>query len=252
MRLKIHPMTSQNSKMNMQGKNYLVVGGSSGIGLQIVKDLSSNGANVYAISRTKHSEFDGLNVQYQQVDVTQPNLQLEGMPKELHGLVYCPGSIQLKPFHRITEAEFTQAFHINVLGAFRILQACYRSLKKSKGASVVLFSTVASAQGMGFHASIATAKSALEGLAKSLAAEWANSRIRVNTIAPSLTDTPLAADLLATDSKKTAANNRHPLGRYGKAEDIAAGAMYLLSDASSWMTGQVLHIDGGLSSVRSL
>ena len=107
----------------MQGKNYLVVGGSSGIGLQIVKDLHSNGANIYALSRTKHPEFDSLNVQYQQGDVTQSDLKLEGMPKELHGLIYCPGSIQLKPFHRITEAEFTQAFQVNVLGAFRVLQA---------------------------------------------------------------------------------------------------------------------------------
>ena len=236
----------------MEGKNFLVVGGSSGIGLQIVRDLSANGANVYTASRTKHPDFDALKVNYQAVDGTSMEFGLEGLPKELHGVVYCPGTIQLKPFHRISEEEFLESYRINVLGVVRVLQACHRSLKKSKGASVVLFSTVASAQGMGFHASIATSKSAVEGLAKSLAAEWANNQIRVNTIAPSLTDTPLAADLLANESKQMAANKRHPLGRYGKSEDIAAAAMYLLSDKSGWMTGQVLHIDGGLSSIRGL
>ena len=236
----------------MQGKNFLVIGGSSGIGLQIVRDLTVNGANVYTASRTKHPDFDDLKVHYQEADVTSTTFNLKDLPKELHGLVYCPGTIQLKPFHRISEEDFMQSFRINVMGAVRTLQACYRSLKRSKGASVVLFSTVASAQGMGFHTSIASSKSAVEGLAKSLAAEWAASGIRVNTIAPSLTDTPLAADLLANESKQTAANKRHPLGRYGTAKDIAAGAMYLLSDNSTWVTGQVLHIDGGLSSIRSL
>ena len=236
----------------MQDKNILVIGGSSGVGLQIVRELASKGANVYTASRTKHDDFDELKIHYQPVDITSSEFELADLPKELHGLVYCPGTIRLKPFHRISEEEFLESFNINVMGAVRTLQACYRNLKKSKGASVVLFSTVAVAQGMGFHASVATSKSAIEGLAKSLAAEWANQSIRVNTIAPSLTDTPLAADLLASESKQETAKKRHPLGRYGTPKDIAAAAIYLLSDDSSWMTGQVLHLDGGLSNIRTL
>jgi NAD(P)-dependent dehydrogenase (short-subunit alcohol dehydrogenase family) len=103
---------------------------------------------------------------------------------------------------------------------------------------------------MGFHAGIASAKGAVEGLSRSLAAEWAPSKIRVNTIAPSLTDTPLASNLLSTPEKKEASDKRHPLGRIGAPEDLANAAFYLLSNNSSWMTGQILHLDGGMSSIK--
>jgi NAD(P)-dependent dehydrogenase (short-subunit alcohol dehydrogenase family) len=106
--------------------------------------------------------------------------------------------------------------------------------------------------GLGFHSSISSAKGAVEGLAKSLAAEWAPNKIRVNVVAPSLTDTPLASALLGNEDKKEASNKRHPLGRYGQPEDIAGAAVFLLSTDASWMTGQVLHLDGGMSSVKSM
>jgi NAD(P)-dependent dehydrogenase (short-subunit alcohol dehydrogenase family) len=165
-------------------------------------------------------------------------------------LVYCPGTINLKPFHRIAISDFQNEMDINFFGAVRVLQACLKGLKKSDSASVVLFSTVAVQTGMGFHAGIASAKGAVEGLTRSLAAEWAPSKIRVNSIAPSLTDTPLASNLLSTPEKKEASDKRHPLGRIGSPEDLANAAFYLLSENSSWMTGQILHLDGGMSSLK--
>jgi NAD(P)-dependent dehydrogenase (short-subunit alcohol dehydrogenase family) len=167
-------------------------------------------------------------------------------------LVYCPGSINLKPFHRFEIEDFRNDYEINVLGAVKVLQACLKPLKKSGSASVVLFSTVAVQVGLGFHASIASAKGAVEGLVKTLAAEWALSGIRVNAVAPSLTDTPLASQLLASDEKKEASKKRHPMGRYGSPDDIAGTVYYLLSEDSTWMTGQILHVDGGLSSVKTM
>lgn len=233
----------------MKGKNILVVGGSSGIGLSVVEQLAKLGANVIAISRTKVPEFDTWGVAYYPIDVTA-KFELNFLPKELHGLVYCPGTINLKPFHRLSEDEFRHDFEINIMGAIKVLQLSFRQLKRVRGASVVMFSTVASSIGMGFHSSVAMVKSGVEGLAKSLAAEWANSKVRVNVIAPSLTDTPLAANLLSTPEKQESSNKRHPIGRYGKPADIANAVVFLLSENSDWVTGQVLNVDGGLSSVK--
>ena len=226
----------------MKNKNVVVIGGNSGIGLSVVESLRAQGANVFTYSRSMSGE--------QALDVAQDFDNIPGLPETIDGLVYCPGTIMLKPFHRFSIEDFQQDYNINVLGAVRVLQACFKNLKKSGSASVVLYSTVAVSVGLGFHSSISSAKGAVEGLAKSLAAEWAPSKIRVNVVAPSLTDTPLAAQLLGTEDKKEASNKRHPLGRYGQAEDIAAATIYLLSEGASWMTGQVLHVDGGMSSVR--
>ena len=141
-------------------------------------------------------------------------------------------------------------YQINLLGAVKLIQSCLKRLKKSPtGASIVLFSTVAVKTGMAFHASVASAKGAVEGLTRSLAAEFAP-RIRVNAIAPSLTDTPLAQTLLSTDAKRQASAERHPLKRIGSTEEMARLAAHLLSDDAAWMTGQILHLDGGMSSLR--
>ncbi|WP_370539737.1 SDR family NAD(P)-dependent oxidoreductase [Algoriphagus sp. Y33] len=139
---------------------------------------------------------------------------------------------------------------INFFGAVKTLHACLKNLKKSKHASVVLYSTVAVQTGMGFHAGIASAKGAVEGLVRSLAAEWASNSIRVNAVAPSLTDTPLAKQLVSTDEKRAVSDKRHPLGRIGMPKDIAEATCFLLSDKSSWITGQILHVDGGMSSLK--
>jgi NAD(P)-dependent dehydrogenase (short-subunit alcohol dehydrogenase family) len=163
--------------------------------------------------------------------------------------VYCPGTINLKPFNRLTISDFQKDFQVNVLGAVQVLQTILPQLKK-EGASVVLFSTVAATLGMGFHASVAVSKAGVEGLTKSLAAEFATAKIRFNCIAPSLTDTPLAGNLLSTPEKREAADKRHPLGRIGTPEELAQAAIFLLSPQSSWITGQVWNIDGGMSAIK--
>jgi 3-oxoacyl-[acyl-carrier protein] reductase len=235
----------------MDTKHFLVVGGSSGIGLEIVKALHDKGNNVYVGSRTKDQLAELVDVHHLPLDVTVDPLNLEALPEVLNGLVYCPGTIRLKPFQRLTIDEFIEDIQVNFLGAVRTIQACISRLRKSKtGASVVLFSTVAVKSGMPYHASVAGAKAAVEGLTRSLAAEFAP-RIRFNAIAPSLTDTPLAQDLLSGEEKRQASADRHPLKRIGTPREIAALAVHLLSDASAWLTGQIIHIDGGMSALRT-
>ena len=231
----------------MQNKNYLVVGGSYGIGLEVVKLLAEAGATVHVASRTKEELPDLENVHHQFYDVLGED-KLE-LPDALHGLVYCPGSINLKPFRSLKPAAFREDFELNVVGAVKCLQAAQRTLQKTEGSSVVLFSTVAVNLGMPYHASVAAAKGALEGVAKSLAAEWAP-KVRVNCIAPSLTDTPLAARLLSSEERRNSSAERHPLKRLGTVSDIAEAVTFLLSNKSSWMTGQVLGVDGGISGVK--
>ena len=229
-------------------KHHLLIGGSSGIGLATARSLLAAGDHLTAACRNA-GPLAQLGVPVFPFDALAPELDPAGLPEVLDGLVYFPGSITLKPFHRLTADDFLQDFRVNFLGAVAAIQAALPALKKSGNASIVLFSTVAVAQGMPFHASIAAAKGAVEGLAKSLAAELAPG-IRVNVIAPSLTDTPLAAPLLNSDAKREAAAKRHPLQRVGSAEEVAALVAFLLSDASKSMSGQILRPDGGLSSLR--
>lgn len=226
----------------MKGKNIVIIGGNSGIGKSLASLLNSQGANLFLYSKSG----DGTT----RLDTSKDFEEIPNLPDVIDGLVYCPGTIQLKPFHRIKIEDFQGELDVNFFGAVRVLQACLKGLKKSDQASVVLYSTVAVQMGMGFHSGISSAKGAVEGLTRSLAAEWAPQLIRVNAIAPSLTDTPLATSLLSTPEKKEASDKRHPLGRVGTPEDIASATNYLLSKDSSWMTGQILHLDGGMSVLK--
>lgn len=171
------------------------------------------------------------------------------MPPKLDGLVYLPGTINLKPFRALKPIDFLHDFEVNVIGAVKVIQAALKPLKAGESSSVVLFSTVAVTQGMPFHSSVAASKGAIEGMARSLAAELAP-EVRVNVIAPSLTATPLASKLLSTPEKIEASAKRHPMQRVGKPEDISAMAAFLLGKQSSWITGQVIGVDGGLSQLR--
>lgn len=226
----------------MQGKNIVIIGGNSGIGKATADLLREAGAQLFLYSKSG----EGTTA----LDTGKDFEEIPGLPDVIDGVVYCPGTINLKPFHRISTQDFRNEMEVNFFGAVRVLQACLKGLKKSTSASVVLYSTVAVQTGMGFHAGIASAKGAIEGLTRSLAAEWAPSKIRVNAIAPSLTETPLASALLSSPEKKEASDKRHPLGRIGTSEDIAEATVFLLSPKSSWMTGQILHLDGGISNLK--
>ncbi len=236
--------------MSFAGKQILVVGGSSGIGLSTVKRLSAGGALVYNISR-RAGEYLPPGILHRNYDVLDENANIEGfLPDSLNGLVYSVGSINLKPFNRVSATDLLNDFRINVAGAVKIIQLALPALKRSGNASIVLVSTVAASVGMSFHASIATAKGAVNGLALSLAAEFAPIGVRVNAVAPSLTDTPLAAALLNSPERREASAGRHPLGRIGTPEDISAAITFLLSEQSSWVTGQIIGVDGGLGHLR--
>ena len=227
-------------------KNILIIGGSSGIGLQIVKKLNVE-HNVFVANRTNDS-LSGLNHQYIKVDVSKETLDPSGLPDSLDGLVYCPGSINLRPFRGLKPETFIEDFNLNVMGAVRSINAVLKNLNNSSQASIVLFSTVAVQIGMPFHSSVAVSKGAIEGLTRSLAAELAP-KISVNAIAPSLVNTPLAEKFLNSESKMERAIERHPLKKVGSAEEIANFAIHLLFN-SSWMTGQILGIDGGIGSTK--
>lgn len=172
------------------------------------------------------------------------------MPERLDGLVYCPGNIQLKPFNRFSTNDFIDDFRLQVTGAVKVLQQAYPALRKGDRSGVVLFSTVAVTTGMPYHSLVSSSKGAVEGLVRSLAAEWAP-HVRVNGIAPALTDTPLASSILSTPEKREASALRHPMKRVGMPEDIASMASFLIGAEASWITGQIMHVDGGMSALRS-
>ena len=228
-------------------KTYLLIGGSYGIGNDIIDQLPK-GSEIIVASRSSEG-LAGKPVKHIAFNVIEDTLPLEQLPSKIDGFVYCPGSINLRPFRGLKPEAFYNDFEVNVMGAVRCLQSIQPLLAASEQASVVLFSTVAVQTGMPFHASVAVSKGALEGLARSLAAEWAP-KVRVNVIAPSITDTPLANRFLNNDAKKEKASLRHPLKRIGTTEDVANMATFLLTDKSSWMTGQVLGLDGGMSSLN--
>ena len=232
----------------IENKNILIIGGSSGIGLALAELLASNN-NIYVASRSNEN-VKHLNVQHITFDATQEELDTSGLPDHLDGFVYCPGSINLRPFKGLKLDAFQIDFEINVLGAVRSLKSVLGHLSASGDAAVVFFSTVAVQTGMPFHSSVASSKGAIEGLTRSLAAEFAP-KIRVNAIAPSLVDTPLSSKFLNNEAKIDKANERHPLGRVGSAIEIAQATAFLLGKESGWMTGRVLQLDGGIGNLKT-
>lgn len=228
---------------------YLLIGGSHGIGLELARQLAQEGHKVIALSRTAGDLGAIPNAEHYEFDVLKDEFPADVLPAVIDGLVYLPGSINLRSFATIKPEQFREELEINCIGAVRCIQASLKALKQSSQGSIILFSTVAAGVGMPFHSSIAAAKGAVEGLTKALAAELAP-QIRVNCIAPSLTDTPLAARLLSSDEKREASAARHPLKRVGTASELAQTAAFLLSPAAAWITGQILHVDGGMSSLK--
>ena len=227
-------------------KNILLIGGSYGIGLAIVKELASTN-NLFVASRTKE-ELSGLQVTHIPFDASVDTLDTTKLPAIIDGLIYCPGSINLRPFKALKIDAFENDLQINFINAVKVIQTVLPNLVASQQSSIVLFSSVAASMGMPFHTSVAAAKGAVEGFAKALAAEYAP-KIRVNVIAPSLTDTPLADKFLNNDDKKEKSSQRHPLKRFGTPNDIAKMAGFLISEDSSWISGQIFHVDGGMSTL---
>ena len=221
----------------------MIVGASSAIAKATMQAMASD-ANFIGLSRNP----EGADMFHW--DMHSEDSVLPEIDTPLSGLLYCPGTIMLKPFAQIQLADFKKDWDIHVGGLIKVLQKYHPQLKAAGDASVVAISTVAVQTGMPFHASVAAAKGALEGLLRSLAAEWAPA-IRVNGIAPSLTDTPLALRLLRNDAQREGAMQRHPLKRIGTPEDIAQAAAFLLSEQSSWITGEILHVDGGMAKIRN-
>jgi NAD(P)-dependent dehydrogenase (short-subunit alcohol dehydrogenase family) len=231
-------------------RNIVLVGGNSGIGLEVARKLTAQGHNVTAFARNA-AETGGLpGVEYHNYNASN-FLERPQLPDSIDGLLYMPGTIRLRPFNRLSIEDFREEYEINFLGAVHFIQHALNGLKNGDQPSVVLFSTVAVQMGMPYHTSIASAKGAIEGLVRSLAAEYAPN-IRFNAIAPSLTETNLSETLLNTEAKRESSANRHPLKRIGQPEDIASAACFLLSTEASWITGQVLAVDGGMSSLRML
>ncbi|WP_293871444.1 SDR family oxidoreductase [Flavobacterium sp.] len=227
-------------------KNILLIGGSYGIGYELAKELQQY-HKVFIASRT-HENLANLNVVHIPFDATTDSLDLTTLPEVLDGLVYCPGSINLRPFRGLKLETFESDMHVNFFSMVKVVQSVLPKLIASEQSSIVLFSTVAVTMGMPFHTSVAAAKGAIEGFSKALAAEYAP-KIRVNVIAPSLTDTPLADKFLNNDEKKDKSGLRHPLRRVGTTQDIAQMASFLLDHKSSWISGQIFHVDGGMSSL---
>jgi len=228
--------------------NYLVIGASSGIGLSLANTLAQQGHNVFG-TYNKTAIDNTSAIQYHPLNVLEEEINLDFLPETIDGIAYCPGSINLAPFKRIRPEAFKQDYDLQVVGAVKIIQHILPKLKATGNSSILLFSTVAVQTGFNFHSQVAASKGALEGLTKALAAEFAPT-IRVNAIAPSITNTPLAEKYLNSDVKIEANTKRHPLKKIGEPEDVAHLAAYLLSNKAAWLTGQIIKIDGGISSLR--
>ena len=226
-------------------KNILVVGGSKGIGREIVNSQLEKGNNCYNFSRTE-SGINNQNLIEEKIDILSDELpDIEN----IDSVIYCPGSINLKPILQLKEEDFVNDFNINVLGAIKTAKKYLNNLKKGDDPSLLFFSTVAVGQGMPFHSSVSVAKAGIEGLTKSLAAELAPS-IRVNCIAPTITRTDMAQRILRNEKIEENIANKHPLKKICEAKDVSDMADFLISHNAKNITGQIMHVDGGMSTLK--
>ena len=236
-------------------KNILIYGAAGGIGREICKQLHGQGCSLHLVGRDEnrlHDLAEELEATFSVGDVMQGQTfdqVMQDCQPSLDGLVYSVGTINLSPFSRLTAEDYLRDFQINAVGAAMAIRAALPALKKSdQTSSVVLYSSVAAQSGFSLHASIGMAKAAVEGLVRSLAAEL-SPKIRVNAIAPSLTQTPLAGKVIANDQMAQKIACMHPLKRLGTPQDIAGMTTFLLSEKADWITGQIFAVDGGRSTL---
>ena len=228
-------------------KNILLIGGSTGIGYELSQKLKEDN-NIF-ISTRNQDKFNHPNIKTNELDLDK-EFETDWLPEHLDGFIYLPGTINLRPFKGLKPSVFIEDFNINVMGCIKILQKVLPKIQAAENPSIVMFSTVAVKIGMPFHSSVSSSKGAIEGLTRSLAAEFAP-KIRVNAIAPSMLDTPLAEKFLNSETKLENLRNRHPMKEIGSPEDISEVVKFLLEDNSKWMTGQIIPFDGGMSSVKT-
>ena len=228
-------------------KNILLIGGSTGIGYELSQKLQEDN-NIFVSTRDQE-KFNHPNIKTNELDLDK-EFETDWLPEHLDGFVYLPGTINLRPFKGLKPSVFLEDFNINVMGCIKILQKLLPKIQAAENPSIVMFSTVAVKMGMPFHSSVSSSKGAIEGLTRSLAAEFAP-KIRVNAIAPSMLDTPLAEKFLNSETKLENLRNRHPMKEIGSPEDISEVVKFLLEDNSKWMTGQIIPFDGGMSSVKT-
>ena len=235
-------------------KKIIIIGGSGAIGSSLARSVYNKGYYPVLIARNESDLkliAEELECDYFVCDVLDSNKLtkiIKNLGDDVYGLSYCAGSIDLKPLRLAKESDYIKSFKINTLGAINAIQACQNSLKKNNG-SVLLFSTIAVKQGFANHTIISSSKGAVEGLTLALAAEFAPN-IKVNCIAPSLTDAKMSQNLVKNENIKKAIEIMHPIPRIGNGSDFSDIGSYLLSENNKWITGQILHIDGGRSTLR--
>ena len=211
--------------------------------------IGSSSAIAKSLQESSEREFICFSRSNNNFDISGDLSELDEVDN-INGLVYFPGTINLKPFTMLKENDFQNDLDINFFGAVKVVKKLIGKLKEAEGASVVFISTVAASLGLPFHASISPAKAALEAYARSMAAEYAGAKISFNVIAPSLADTPMAGNLLKTERLVEASKERNPMKQIGTPSQIAKSVDYLLDAHKNWMTGQVISVDGGMINLK--
>ena len=223
----------------------LIIGGSRGIGKEVLNSQLNKSKRCVVLSRTG-SDINDTNLEHHVIDISSGSLP---EVNDIESLVFCPGSITLKPFLQLKDEDFLKDFEINVMGAIKCIRFYINELKKSENPSITMFSTVAVSQGMPFHSSISTAKAGIEGLTKSLAAEFAP-KVRVNCIAPTLTKTDLAKGILRNERIEENISEKHPLKKICEASDVSGMVNFLVSLDAKMVTGQIMRVDSGMSTLK--